>query len=212
MPTTDIPIACATCGLLQRVEPLQPGTAAECERCGSVVVERKSGSLATTFALALAALILYIPANVYPILSMNLQGAYTESTVWEGCVSLARTGQWLVATVVFLASIAIPLLKLCGLLFLVATARFGSVILPRRRLSVHRFIELIGPWAMLDVYLVAILVALVKLDELATVLPGPGLVGFTAVVVLTILASASFDPAQIWKDTEEPHGRRPQEA
>src|SRR5688572_10190605 len=146
-PTMDIPIACATCGLLQRVETLQPGMAAECERCGSVVIERKSGSLATTFALALAALILYVPANVYPILSMSLQGAYTESTVSEGCVSLARAGQWFVATVVFLASIAIPLLKLCGLLFLVATARFGSAVAPRRRLSVHRFIELIGPWA-----------------------------------------------------------------
>jgi paraquat-inducible protein A len=208
----EIPIACATCGLLQRVEPLRPGTAAECERCGSVVIEQKSGSLATTFALALAALILYVPANVYPILSMSFYGVYTENTVWEGCVSLFRAGQWHVAVIVFLASMAIPLFKLCGLLFLVATARFGSAIPPRRRLSVHRFIEVIGPWAMLDVYLVAILVALVKLDELATVLPGPGLVAFTAVVVLTILASASFDPALIWKDTEESHGRRPQEA
>jgi len=208
----DTPIACATCGLLQRVETLEPGTVAECDRCGSVVSKQGSGSLATTSALALAALILYVPANVYPILSMNLHGAYSESTVWEGCVSLARAGQWLVATVVFLASIAIPLLKLCGLLFLVATAHFGPAIPPRRQLSVHRFIGLIGPWAMLDVYLVAVLVALVKLDELATVLPGPGLIAFAAVVVLTILASASFDPALIWKDTEEPHGRRPQEA
>jgi paraquat-inducible protein A len=208
----DIPIACATCGLLQRVEPLQPGTVAECGRCGSVVRERGTGSLATTFALVLAALILYIPANIYPILSMSFYGVYTENTVWDGCVSLFRAGQWHVAVIVFLASIAIPLLKLCGLLFLVATARFGSAIPRLRRLSVHRFIGLIGPWAMLDVYLVAILVALVKLDELATVLPGPGLIAFTAVVVLTILASASFDPALIWTDTEEPHGRQPQEA
>jgi paraquat-inducible protein A len=208
----DVPIACATCGLVQRVEPLQPGTVAECDRCGSVVIERKTGSLATTSALALAALILYIPANYYPILSMNLYGAHTESTVWDGCVSLFRAGQWPVAAIVFLASIAIPLAKLFGLFFLVVTARFGSAIGPRRRLWVHRFIELIGPWALLDVFLVAVLVALVKLDELATVLPGPGLVAFTAVVVLTILASASFDPALIWKKTEETHGRRPQEA
>jgi paraquat-inducible protein A len=208
----DIPIACATCGLLQRVETLEPGTVAECDRCGAVVRERGTGSLATTSALVLAALILYVPANIYPILSMSLHGAYSESTVWDGCVSLFRAGQWPVATVVFLASIAIPLLKLCGLLFLVTTVRFGSGIPPRRRLWVHRFIEMIGPWAMLDVFLLAVLVALVKLDELATVLPGPGLIAFTAVVVLTILASASFDPALIWKDTEESHGRRPQEA
>lgn len=202
----DIPIACSTCGLLQRVEALRPGTVAECGRCGSVVSERRVGSLATTAALALAALILYIPANAYPILSMNIYGAYTESTVWDGCVSLARAGQWFVAAVVFLASIAIPLLKLIGLCFLVTTARFGSSVGPRRRLWVHKSIELIGPWAMLDVFLVAVLVALVKLDELATVLPGPGLMAFTAVVVLTILASASFDPALIWRKTEARHG------
>jgi len=202
----DLPIACATCGLLQRVGVLEPGTVAECGRCGSVVRERKTGSLATTTALALAALILYVPANVYPILSMSFYGVYSENTVWDGCVSLFRAGQWHVAVIVFLASIAIPLLKLVGLFFLVTTARFGPSIGPRRRLWVHRFIELIGPWAMLDVFLVAVLVALVKLDELATVLPGPGLVAFTAVVVLTILASASFDPALIWKKTEEGHG------
>jgi paraquat-inducible protein A len=206
----DVPIACATCGLLQRVEPLEPGTVAECDRCGEVVSERKTGSLATTAALALAALILYVPANVYPILSMNLHGAYTESTVWDGCVSLFRSRQWFVATVVFLASIAIPLFKLLGLFFLVATARFGSAVGPHQRLWIHRFIKLIGPWALLDVFLLAVLVALVKLDKLATSLPGPGLVAFTAVVVLTILASASFDPRLIWNKEDGQDGRRTQ--
>jgi paraquat-inducible protein A len=206
----DIPISCAICGLIQRVEVLEPGTVAECGRCGSVVSERKAGSLARTSALSLAALILYVPANVYPILSMNLHGAYSESTVWDGCVSLFRHDQWFAAVVVFLASIAIPLLKLLGLFLLVTTARFGAAIGPRQRVWIHKFIGLIGPWALLDVFLLAVLVALVKLDQLATILPGPGLVAFTAVVVLTILASASFDPRTIWNTEDGQHGRRAQ--
>lgn len=208
----DAPIACATCGLLQRVEPLEPGTVAECGRCGFVVSEQKSGSLALTAALALAALILYVPANVFPILSMSLHGAYSESTIWDGCVSLLKNGQWFTAAIVFLASIVIPLLKLLGLFFLVATARYGSIIGQRQQAWIHKFISLIGPWALLDVLLVAVLVALVKLEKLATILPGPGLAAFAAVVVLTIMASASFDPKLIWSGTDGHHGRRTQAA
>jgi paraquat-inducible protein A len=206
----DIPIACGTCGLLQRVGALEPGAVAECFRCGSVVDERKSGSLARTAALSLAALILYVPANVYPMLSMNLHGAYTESTVWDGCVSLFRHNQWFAALVAFLASIVIPLLKLLGLFLLVTAARFGSVIGPRQQVWIHKFIAVIGPWALLDVFLLAVLVALVKLKEIATILPGAGLAAFTAVVVLTILASASFDPRLIWNSEDGHHGQRAQ--
>jgi len=104
---------------------------------------------------------------------------------------------WFIAVIVFLASILIPLLKLLGLFFLVATAR--STRWRRERTRIYQVIDVIGPWAMLDVFLLAILVALVKLGELATVLPGPGLIAFTAVVVLTILASATFDPRLIWE-------------
>jgi paraquat-inducible protein A len=208
----DTPIACATCGLIQRVTALEPGMVAECSRCGFVVSERKSGGLALTAALALAALILYVPANVFPILSMSLHGAYSESTIWDGCVSLLRNRQWFTAAIVFLASIVIPLLKLLGLFFLVATARYGSIIGQRQQAWIHKFISLIGPWALLDVFLVAVLVALVKLEKLATILPGPGLAAFAAVVVLTIMASASFDPKLIWSGTDGHHGRRTQAA
>lgn len=206
------PIACATCGLLQRVRPLEPGMNAACPRCGSVVATRKHGSPSRTAALSLAALILYVPANIYPILRMNLHGAYSESTVWDGCVSLIRSDEYLVAVIVFLASMVIPLMKLLGLFFLTATSWRGSALWPRQRARIHRFIELIGPWAMLDVFLLAVLVALVKLDKLATILPGPGLVAFTSVVVLTILASASFDPKMIWTNVDEQHGRQPRAA
>lgn len=183
---------------------------AECDRCGSVVDERTFGSLGRTAALSLAALILYVPANVYPILSMNLHGAYAESTVWDGCVSLLRHDQWFAALIAFLASIVVPMLKLLGLFLLVTAARFGSAIGPRQQVWIHKFIVVIGPWALLDVFLLAVLVALVKLEEIATILPGTGLAAFTAVVVLTTLASASFDPRLIWIGEDGRHGRRAQ--
>lgn len=193
--------ACQICGLLQWIPGLTPGTIAECERCGSTLRARKVNSIERTLAFTLAALILYLPANIFPILRMEWYGAYSENTVWQGCVRLWEDREWLVAGVVFLASMVIPLLKLIGLLFLVASKRFGLGRWHEARLRIYRFLDVIGPWAMLDVFLLSILVALVKLGQLATILPGPGLLAFTAVVVLTILATASFDPRSIWDET-----------
>jgi paraquat-inducible protein A len=202
MPRTAV---CTTCGLVQRVEELPPGTVAECARCGSRLGAHKANSLGRTAAFSLAALIFYIPANIYPILRMELYGAHSENTVWGGCVALFQEGEKLVALVVFFASVLSPVLKLLGLFYLVATTAVGSARARPARAWIYKTVEVIGPWAMLDVFLVAILVALVKLGELATVLPGPGLIAFTAVVVLTILASTSFDPTLIW----EPRHRAP---
>jgi paraquat-inducible protein A len=198
MVRSDI-LCCPTCGLTLQVLPLERGQRAECPRCASTVNEGPHGSLALSAALAIAALILYVPANIYPIMRMHFYGAYSESTVWDGVVSLAETGQYFVALIVFLASIAIPVLKLLGLLYLVVSARFTLGRRLHGRTRIYRFIDVVGPWAMLDVFLLAVLVALVKLGQIATILPGPGLVAFTAVVVLTMLASASFDPRLIWE-------------
>ena len=198
-------LGCSTCGLTLQVEPPGRGQRAECPRCGSTVSEGPRGSLQVTAALAVAALILYIPANLYPILRMHFYGAYSESTVWDGVVSLAQSRQYFVAVIVFLASIAVPILKLAGLLYLVISARLDVGRRLRDRTRIYRFIDVVGPWAMLDVFLLAILVALVKLGQIATILPGPGLIAFTAVVVLTMLASASFDPRTIW---DRPTGGR----
>jgi paraquat-inducible protein A len=192
-------LSCSTCGLVQQVDPLLPGRRAQCPRCGSTVSEGPRGSLRLTAALAVAALILYVPANIYPIMGMHFYGAYRESTVWDGVVSLAEHNQWFVAIIVFLASMVIPVLKLSGLLYLVISTRFSLGRRQRDRTRIYKFIEVIGPWAMLDVFLLAVLVALVKLGTLVTILPGPGLIAFAAVVVLTMLASASFDPKVIWQ-------------
>src|ERR671915_640106 len=193
-------VACDTCGLVQEVEGLAPGSVAECIRCGSFMGGRSSvRSLEITAALSLAALVLYVPANIYPIMKMHLYGGYSESTVWDGIVLLMKNDQWFVAVVVFLASMVIPLVKLAGLFALVVTSRMGWGRRLRSRTQLYKFIDAIGPWAMLDVFLLAVLVALVKLSSWAKIIPGPGLFAFTAVVVLTMLASAAFDPKLIWE-------------
>ena len=194
-------VTCLICDQAQRMPEPEPGTVVECCRCGQPITRHKTvGSLRYTAAFSLAALILYVPANLYPMLRMQFYGAYSESTIWDGCVTLFQDGEWLVATIVFLASILIPLFKLLGLFFLTFSTRHASPNRRRQRTWIYRVIEVIGPWAMLDVFLLSTLVALVKLKQLATVLPGPGLLAFTAVVVLTILASASFDPKLIWRE------------
>lgn len=196
-------VICTACGQPQRMAAPDRGAVVVCCRCGLAIARGGADSLSRTAALSLAALIMYVPANIYPILSMRLYGAYSESTIWDGCVSLFQRGEWLVASIVFLASIVIPLFKLLGLFFLTTTARRRSVRQQRQRTLVFRAIGMMGPWAMLDVFLLSVLVALVKLKQLATVLPGPGLIAFTAVVVLTILAVASFDPRLIWPQAEK---------
>jgi len=195
----DSLIACDVCGLVQRVESLRPGVVVQCARCGSVLMKPRTNSLDRTAAFSLAALMLYVPANIYPILRMEFHGVFSENTVWDGCVRLFQDGQWLVAIIVFLASIMIPLLKLLGLFYLVITTKMGFERAQLERTRIYRIIDVIGPWAMLDVFLLAILVSLVKLGRIATVTPGPGLLAFALVVVFTILASTSFEPRMIWE-------------
>ena len=196
--TQEAVLACETCGLAQRVAPLPPGTVAECVRCGYPVTSHSYG-VDVTAALTIAAMVLYIPANIYPILRMEVYGSYSENTVWDGVLSLWQYNEYFVAIVVFLASIVIPLIKLLGLFFLVISVKWGHGRRLRSRTRIYKFIDAIGPWAMLDVFLLAILVALVKAGGLGRIIPGPGLLAFTLVVVLTILASQAFDTKLIWE-------------
>src|SRR5436190_4725378 len=134
-------VTCNICGLVQTMEELRPGTAAQCSRCGSTLARAKVNSLARTAAFSLAALIFYVPANIYPILRMEYYGMYSENTVWDGCVRLFQDGQWLVAAIVFCASILIPLFKLLGLFFLVSTVRFNPGFRQRERTWIYKFIS-----------------------------------------------------------------------
>jgi paraquat-inducible protein A len=192
-------IACENCGLVQRMEELQSGTAAECGRCGSIIAERKVNSIGRTAAFSLAALILYVPANISPILRMNYYGAYSENTVWTGCVKLLRTasGWWQDR---FSRQHSDPTFRARAFLF----GRHGEIQIyagGRTDLDLqdYRSDRSVGDAGCL---LLSVLVALVMLGVIATVVPGPGLLAFTAVVVLTILASASFDTKLIWDEPD----------
>jgi paraquat-inducible protein A len=167
-----------------------------------MIARRTLGSLHMTAAFTLAALILYVPANIFPILRLDMYGATSENTVWQGCVRLFTDGDYAIAVIVFLASILIPFLKMVGLFFLVASTKLRITRWKMLRTWVYRIIDAIGRWAMLDVFVMAVLVSLVKLQRLATIIPGRGLLAFTAVVVFTIFASASFDPQLIWEKEE----------
>jgi paraquat-inducible protein A len=193
----DSLVACQICGLVHRL-PTEPANAtAKCVRCGTVIHRHVPNSRVRTMAFALAALVLYVPANLYPVMSMDTMGRHSENTVWAGVVSLCQDGMWFVGGVVFVASILVPVLKLLGLFFL---AFDGGRRWPREGARIYKAICIIGPWAMLDVFLLAVAVALIKFGQFGKVSPGPGIVAFAAVVVFTIVASSSFDPRLIWSE------------
>ena len=195
-------IACKTCGKVHALEPLPPGTICKCSRCGATISKRTHGGLHLTAAFSLAALLFYIPANAFPILRIDLYGATQSNTIWSGCIRFYQDGDYVIAVIVFLASMLIPFLKLLGLFFLVATTKLHIFRWKMARTWIYWIIDSIGRWAMLDVFVLAILVSLVKLQRLATVIPGKGALAFSFVVVFTILASASFDPQLIWNREE----------
>jgi paraquat-inducible protein A len=195
-------IACKTCSQLQQLDLIPPGSQAECVRCGEVLSKVTPASRNRTAAFALAALFLYVPANIYPIMIMDYMGRHSENTVWGGIQALYQDHMWYVAIIVFVASILAPLLKLIGLFFLVLNRRARW---PKTCTWVYKIVCQIGPWAMLDVFLLSILVALIRFGRFANVIPGPGVYAFVSVVALTLLASSSFNPQLLWKsETHEP--------
>jgi paraquat-inducible protein A len=155
-------------------------------------------ALSRPLALALAAAIMMLPANVLPVLQMNLTGQARTDTIISGIMSLWKDGMWGIAAIVFAASIAIPVLKLAGLGWLMTAVRRGWPTGRRRRTRLYAILEFIGRWSMLDVFLVAFLAGSVQFGALATIEPRSGIVAFAAVVVLTVLATDSFDPRWLW--------------
>jgi paraquat-inducible protein A len=188
-------LGCHTCGLVSRgAGAAHPA----CPRCGTRLHARKPDSLARTWALLLAATVLYVPANVLPIMhTASLFGTQSD-TIMSGVVYLWVTGSWPLAVVVFVASVFVPLAKLLALAYLAATVQRGTARAPAERLRLYRMVEIVGRWSMLDVFVVALLAALVQLRSLAEIVPGPGATAFGAVVVLTMLAAMTFDPRLIW--------------
>ncbi|MBF0454702.1 MAG: paraquat-inducible protein A [Magnetococcales bacterium] len=188
--------SCHTCHLV--VKKPQGHDKAHCPRCHSPIHSRKVDSLSRTWALVVAAVILYIPANLYPVMTVSKLGSGDPSTIISGVMHLIHSGMWPLALIVFVASIVVPVGKLAILIYLLLSVHYRSFRKPKDRTVLFRLLELFGHWSMVDVFLVSILVALVDLGFLATIEPGVGVLYFGAVVITTLFASRAFDPRLIW--------------
>ncbi len=196
-------IRCNHCGLVCRAPDVPEG--AHCPRCDAGLKRRKPASLARSWALLITAAILYIPANLLPIMvTSTILDAPREDTIVSGVIVLWEEGSWDIALIVFVASVVVPVLKILILGFLLISVQRSSNWRPLDRARLFQIIEKVGHWSMLDVFVVALLVALVKFKSYATVEAGPAIVAFGAVVVVTMLAAKSFDPRLIWDAPDRP--------
>lgn len=211
-------VMCHDCGLLVKL----PGGAQaahdhgahdhahpplHCPRCHAKVHARKAGGLQRTWALLIAATLLYIPANLLPIMKVSALGSGQADTIMSGVMHLLHGGMWPLALVVFFASVAVPMAKLFALAWLLISVQRNSTWRPVERTRVYRLTELLGRWSMVDIYVVTILAALVQVGALAEVEARAGAIYFGATVVVTMLAAESFDPRLIWDrlgDADQP--------
>lgn len=190
---TAIRIACDSCGAVTRQAE---GTA--CPRCLATLRHRKPNSLARTWALLMAAVVSYIPANLFPVMTVIQLGKGHPSTILGGVQELLEYRMWPLALLVFVASVMVPLLKLAGLSYMLISTQRHSHTRLKDRTRLYRIVDFVGRWSMIDVFMVSILVALVQMGVLAQVTPGYGGVFFAAVVIFTMLAAFSFDPRLMW--------------
>lgn len=202
------PVACTTCGLVNRVEPSAGDEAAHCCRCAARLHRRIPNSIGWTWAMLAAATLLYIPANILPVMYTQQIGGGTEGdTIMSGVLLFWNTGSPGLAVIIFIASVAVPVSKLAALAWLNASAQLRSRAAPLARTRAYRVVEFIGRWSMLDIFVVTLTVALVRFDTLAVITAGPGAIAFGCVVILTMVASTQFDPRLIW-DPIDSHGEQ----
>ena len=181
---------CHVCGVPS------PVTVQHCPRCHSALHLRLKDSVQRTWALTIAALALYFPANLMPVLRMESFYGDQENTIMGGVIQFWQEADYPVAIIIFVASVLIPVLKIIAIITLCLASRSGRR--PRAMTRLYRVTEFVGRWSMVDVFVVAILVAVVQLGTTISIHPGPGAVSFAAVVVLTMFAAISFDPRLIW--------------
>jgi paraquat-inducible protein A len=194
-------IGCHSCDLLVKARGEQHAELS-CPRCGATLHRRKPNSVARTWAFVIAAFICYIPANLMPMTVITSLGNVQSDTIMSGVIYFLQHGEWPIGLVILIASIVVPLTKLFILIYLLISVQRKSQWRPAERTRLYRVTEAIGRWSMTDIYVVTILVALVHLGNLATIEAGTGAIFFGAVVVLTIIAAMTFDPREIWDNTE----------
>lgn len=189
-------LSCHDCLALNHAH--QDEKQAKCYRCGHHLHSRKPSSVQKTTALLITAALFYIPSMIYPVSVVEYFGQKSPSTLIESIIFFWQEGAWPVALVIFIASVFVPLVKMFGLSFLLLSVHFKMNNFRRQRTTLYRIIEFIGRWSMVDVFVVVLLVCLVQMGVLAAILPGIGIVSFAMVVILTMIASESFDPRLIW--------------
>lgn len=185
-------VGCVRCGRVH-----YPGTAT-CVRCGSALASRDERSLQRVWAWLFAGIIAYVPANVYPMLQTSTFGKTQENTIIGGVIELMNHGSYGVALIIFAASVVIPIGKFIAIAYLSLSVRSPVVIRGHGRQRLYEVVEFIGRWSMIDVFVVAILSALVQLDFIATVKPGVAAAGFALSVAFTMISAQNFDPRMIW--------------
>jgi len=193
---TNSLIACHQCDLLHRVQPLKHGGVAQCMRCGAVLYRRKKDSLNRTLSLTIAGLILFVVANTYPFLAMKSEGLVQETTLIAGVKELYAQNMWGLAALVLLTTFLTPFIQLSGMLYVLLPLKFNR--LPWRLPIIFRFLQNIQPWGMMEVFMLGILVAIVKLAKMASIIPGIALYSFAALILVLAGAMASLDPDIVW--------------
>jgi paraquat-inducible protein A len=189
-------LVCHSCSLVNRDIGERDDLA--CARCGAALHKRKPDSLLLSWILLAMAMVLYVPANVLPVIESGSLFGSQRDTILSGARFLWDSGDWLIAVIIFVASIVLPAVKIAGLGLLLATAQRRSTWRPRLRARIYRVMEAIGRWSMVDIFVAAILVALVQFRTVAQVQVGPGAIAFAAVVIFTMFAAWAFDPRLIW--------------
>jgi len=193
-------VACRDCDLLQRLSALPEGTAALCRRCGGVLRRRRHNSIERTLALTLAASFLFVVANAFPFLAFDMRGQVTRTTLLSGVIDLHRQGVTAIAALVGLTAVVAPLLQLSLLLYVLAPLQLGRI--PWQMARAFRLLRHVQPWSMMEVFLVGILVAVTKLVDMATVVPGLALWAFSALIVVLAASMASLDEEAVWEQLE----------
>ncbi len=201
--TASGPVRCASCEKLCRMPELPAGTRAHCPRCGAGLAHRKADSLTRSWALLIAAVVCYVPANLLPVMVVAGPGGSEADTILSGVQAMFAADWYVVGGLIFFASITVPLLKMISLAGLLMSVQLRSRWRPRDRTVLYRIVEVVGRWSMLDMFVISLTVALVQLGVVANVQPAIGASFFAAVVVLTMFSAASFDPRLIWDAVEE---------
>lgn len=206
-------IGCESCGLVSVPPEHEGGHGARCPRCGAALHARKPYSLQRTWAFVIAAAILYIPANIYPVLTVMQGGAGQPSTILGGVEELLASKMYPLALLVFFASILVPMFKLIGLAVMLGatmmvTTERGAAVLLSQRTKLYYIVAWVGRWSMVDIFMESLLGALVQFGRVVTIEPGTGALAFCAVVFVTIVAAEAFDPRLMW-DAAARNAHRP---